>query len=188
MDTRTPAQRSRPSLLHRVILTVVGLGLVVGALAAFATVVLAGPRDGFSNGAPSVRLIDERGDIVDGSSHVLDVAGAYPGMPAQRSELRLRNSGSVPAAFDLAAIEVRTAGGANLDRVLLLTVRDSDSGRTVYRGRLSNLEISGGAAVQSGSSASYQVSVTWPDHGGDANQYQGATIGFTVEATAHEAS
>jgi len=184
MDTRTTTQR--PSLLRRVTLTVLGAGLVVGALAAGATAVLAGPRDGFATDAPSVRLVDERGDVVDGSSHVLDVAGAYPGMPAQRSELRLRNSGSVPAAFELAATELRI-GGADLDRVLLLTVRDADTGRTVYRGRLSDLEISGAGAVQPGSSATYQVSVTWPNHGGDVNQYQGATIGFTVEATAHEA-
>lgn len=185
MDTPTPAKRSRPSILQRAILTVLGLGLVVGALAAGATVVLASPRDGFSTEAPTVRLVDERGDVVDGSSHVLDVPGAYPGMPAQRSELRLRNSGSVPAAFELAVTDVRIAG-ADLDRVLLLTVRDADTGQTIYRGRLSTLEIPGAGAVQPGSSTTYQVSVTWPDHGGDANLYQGATIGFTVEATAHE--
>jgi hypothetical protein len=190
MDTRTRPGRidRRPSLLRRVIVSALGVGLVVSGLAVGATVALAGPRDGFVTGGPSVGMIDGRGHVVDPTSHVLDVTAAYPGMPAQRSELRLQNTGSVPAAFDVTALDLVTTGRESLDRVLVITVNDGSTGRILYRGRLSKLEFAGSGSVKPGSSAAYDVAVTWPGRDGDTNLYQGATISFTVRASAHESA
>ena len=43
-----------------------------------------------------------------------------------------------------------------------------------------------GAAIEPGASATYHVDVTWPDHGGDMNVYQGASLTFTVTAAAQQ--
>jgi hypothetical protein len=188
MDTPTKTERhSGPSRARRAVITVVGAGLLFAGLVQGAVAVASsGPGYGFQTEAPSVRLVDEHGSAIGTSSHVMDVPGAYPDMPIQRFDLHLQNSGSHPAAFDLAATDLRSAGRRSLDGVLLVTVRDEATDRVLYRGRLSELAVSGSASVEPGSSANFRVEVEWADRGGDSNVYQGASLSFTITATSKE--
>jgi hypothetical protein len=184
---RTVGPRSGANAARRVIITIAAVGVVAGGIiAGAATIAAAGPRAGFRTGSLQVAVLGDGGSVSDTSRHAFDVAGAYPGMPAQRSHLELQNSGTVPAAFDVSTTDVQPLGRRSLDDVLVVTIRDADTGSLAYRGPLSALRISGTKTVAPGTSTTYDVALTWPDLVDvDANDYQGAALAFTVQATAH---
>lgn len=181
--------RTVATAARRTIVTIAAVGVVTaGIIAGAATIAAAGPRAGFTTDSVQVAVVGEGPSVADPTRHAFDVAGAYPGMPAQRSHLELRNSGSVSAAFDVTTTDVQPLGRRSLDDVLVVTVREAGTGSLAYRGPLSTLRISGTANVAAGASMTYDVALTWPSRPGvDVNDYQGASLAFTVRATAHAA-
>ena len=173
MDTRTSTLRKRLSIkIAASLLLVVGLG----SLLALTQVASASSNvHGFENGSLEVRF--EGGN----RGPVLDVAGAYPGMPARSSEIVLKNSGSLPAGYTVASTHVT----GSLDRALRLVVSDQATGRNVYSGRLSGLSFSGTADLQPGQSATYVARISWPStaHVGGV-----ASVSFDMQLVARDAT
>jgi hypothetical protein len=183
--TTSPSANRRPAVsgTRRMVVSVVAAGLVlmglVQAKAAFAS---QDPAAGFQARHTSVRIVDAHGAVVGTTSRLVDVPAAYPGMPAWSFDLHLKNTGSDPARFSLGAKDVVRSGARTMERQLVVTIKGR--GRVLYRGRLSDLHVSDGVSVASGSSVTYSVEIAWPDRGGDDNGFQGAAISFTIAATA----
>lgn len=184
--SESPRTSTSPSRNRRIRATITVLVIVAGCLAAgAATVATAAPGTGFSHESLQVAIVSEDGSIADPMRQAMDVGGMAPGMPARRSTLELRNSGTTPATFDLSITDLRPQGRRSLEDVLVVTVLDAEDGSRSYRGRLSKLAVIGSRVVAPGSSVSYDVTIAWPQQAGlDANEYQGAGISFSLEATA----
>jgi len=187
----TPMETGRSAVIaiRRVAVTILGAALLVAGVSVGAvTIADAEPMPGFESGTLRLELAGAAGTMAGPSSHVFDVAGAYPGMPKQRSDLTLRNSGSLPGAFEVSVTDLRATGTRSLDEVLGVIVRERSTEAAVYRGPLSELEFAHPTPLAPGASVTYEITVAWPDRGVDANAYQGASLGFTLRATAHSAT
>jgi hypothetical protein len=171
--TRHPAH-SVVSLVSLVLMSVV---LTLG----IARVVMAAPRDGSAHGGLRVEAVNADGRVST-SSDVIDVSGAYPGMPARTSTFEVRNPGTLPVTFAVTSVDLVASGPRSLDDVLRITVRDPVTGSIDYRGRLSGLSIERTRALAAGASATFTVQVTWPNTPAD-DTYQGAGLHFSLMAT-----
>lgn len=131
-----------------------------------------------SSGA--IAFVDEAGRVLQAPLIALD--NAYPGMPAQRSTVRLRNSGDLDEAFSVRA-EVSDTGSGSLADVLVIRVTDEATGELVYQGPLSGLSFDRTASLRPGEVATYTAAITWPPTTRD-DLYQGAGVSFTLKALA----
>lgn len=162
--------------------TIVGFVLMSLALTfGIQRVVMAAPLGGSEHGKLLVQGVDGNGRV-SSSSPVIDVSGAYPGMPAKTSTFEVRNTGTLPVTFAVNSADLVANGPSSLDDVLRITVRDPATGDTVYRGRLSGLRIEHAGVLAAGTAATFAVSVTWPNTPAD-DAYQGAGLRFSVVAT-----
>jgi hypothetical protein len=182
MDTRRSGtgRRGRRGFVVRVAGTAVLIvGLVVG-LSQVMAVAAANHRYGFQSEGSSVEFVDRRGNPVDGAS-LVDLEGLWPGMPARRSVVTLRNDGADGGRIAISS-DLEAPPTNSLDEVLLVTVKSRSSGLVVYRGRISELAFEDSPALQAGSSRSFVVAVTWPQSPAD-DRYQGEAISFGLTAT-----
>ena len=124
--------------------------------------------------------MDEAGSSLQGPVIALD--NAYPGMPAQRSELRLRNTGNLDEAFSVTT-KVSETGSRSLADVLVVRVTDEATGGLVYHGPLSGLSFDRAASLHPGEVARYVTAIAWPPTTRD-DLYQGAGVSFTLKARA----
>jgi hypothetical protein len=168
--TRPPAHTVVSLVLMSVVLT---LGI--------AHVVIAAPGNSPGQGALRVEAVDA-GGRVSTSADVIDVSGAYPGMPAQISTFEVRNPSALPVTFAVTSDGMVASGPRSLDDVLRITVRDPATGSVDYRGRLSGLSIERTRALAAGAFAMFTVQVTWPNTPAD-DAYQGAGLHFSLVAT-----
>ena len=168
--TRPPAETVVSLVLMSVVLT---LGV--------ARVVMAAPGSGSEPGTLRVEAVNADGRVSP-SSDIIDVSGAYSGMPAQTSTFEVRNPGTLPVTFALTSIDLVASGPRSLDDVLRVTVRDPVTGSVDYRGRLSGLSLERSRTLAAGASATFTVQVTWPNTPAD-DAYQGAGLHFTLVAT-----
>lgn len=67
--------------------------------------------------------------------------------------------------------------------MLVVSVKDLATGRIVYRGRLSGLSFDGGTSLKPSESASYEVTITWPQTDKD-DLYQGLGLSFALRGNA----
>ncbi len=139
--------------------------------------VMAAPVGSSEHGALLVQGVDGNGRV--SSSAVIDISGAYPGMPAQDSTFEVSNTGALPVTFAVSSRDLVASGPRSLDDVLRIAVRDPSTGVTVYRGRLSGLRIEHTDALAAGTAATFTVQVTWPVTAAD-DAYQGARLRFSV--------
>jgi hypothetical protein len=166
---------------RRPAITYVGLILMSLMLTlAIQRVVIAAPRGASGHQTLQVQGVDGNGRV-SSSARVIDVSGAMPGMRAQTSMFRVRNTGSVPLAFVVNTTGLMANGPHSLDNVLRIAVRDR-SGNLVYQGRISGLRIEHAGLLAAGSAAGFIVRTTWPSTPADA-AYEGAGMGFTVVAS-----
>jgi hypothetical protein len=169
--------RTRRSTHSVVGLVLMSLMLTLG----IERVVMAAPLGGSEHGALLVQGVDGHGRM-SSSSPVIDVSGAYPGMPAKASTFEVRNTGTLPVTFALNSADLVANGPLSLDDVLRITVRDPATGVLAYRGRLSGLRIERADVLVAGTAATFTVAVTWPNTPAD-DAYQGAGLRFSVVAT-----
>ncbi|MGH2595746.1 MAG: hypothetical protein ACRDH7_07260 [Actinomycetota bacterium] len=167
---------SRPSAHTVVSFVLLSVVLTLG----IAHVVMAAPPDHPWHGALRVEAGDS-GGRASASSDIIDVSGAYPGMPAQTSTFEVRNPGALPVTFAVTSTDLVVSGPRSLDDVLRITVRDPATGSVDYRGRLSGLSIERTRTLAAGASAMFTVQVTWPNTPAD-DAYQGAGLHFSLVA------
>jgi hypothetical protein len=161
--------------ISAILATAVFLTAAVSAAAAASREAGAGAA---SSGA--IAFADEAGRVLQAPVIALD--NAYPGMPVQRSALRLRNNGDLDEAFSVTA-EVSETGSRSLADVLVIRVTDEATGESVYQGPLSGLSFERAASLRPGEVASYVAAITWPPTTRD-DLYQGAGVSFTLKALA----
>lgn len=159
--------------------------VAVATLVTFATIAAAGAAageqgPGFQPAPARIAFVDGSGDLLRAPS--FDIAGAYPGMPAQRTSLSLRNIGDLEETFSVSSRLYRP-GARSLDDVLQVSVKDRATGEVVYRGKLSGLSFDGVASLATGESATYAVTITWPQTGKD-DLYQGLGLSFALRGDA----
>jgi hypothetical protein len=163
------------------------IGLVLTSLAltvGIQRMVMAAPRGGSEHAALQLQAVNANGRLST-KSRLIDVSGAYPGMPATRSTFMVRNAGTMPVAFSVSAADVAATGSSSLDDVLRIAVRTS-TGDLVYRGRLSRLRIQHTGILAPQTASTFTVDVTWPSSPSDA-AYQGAGMSFSIVADASAA-
>ena len=169
--------RMRPPAETVVSLVLMSVVLTLGV----ARVVMAAPGSGSEPGRLRVEAVDADGRVSP-SSDIIDVSGAYPGMPAQTSTFEVRNPGTLPVTFSLSSIDLVASGPRSLDDVLRVTVRDPATGSLDYRGRPSALTLERSRTLAAGAFNMFTVKVSWPNTPGD-DAYQGAGLHFTLVAT-----
>lgn len=140
--------------------------------------VMAAPVGSSEHGALLVQGVDGNGRV-SSSAQVIDISGAYPGMPAQDSTFEVSNTGALPVTFAVSSRDLVASGPRSLDDVLRIAVRDPSTGVMVYRGRLSGLRIEHTDALAAGTATTFTVQVTWPVTAAD-DAYQGAGLRFSV--------
>jgi hypothetical protein len=189
MNATATVQTTRILSLRRVTVTIVGVALLaLGVTVGADTIADAGTiRPGIESGTLALDRVEGDGTLADPTSAVFDAAGAYPGMPAQRSVLRLANTGTIAAVFEVSVVDLETQGPRSLDEVLRVTVRDGATGEAVYEGPVSGLRLEHPAALEPGASAAYVIRVSWPE-GADDDAYQGSALGFTIRTAARSAN
>lgn len=136
------------------------------------------PVGSSEHGALLVQGVDGNGRV-SSSAQVIDISGAYPGMPAQDSTFEVSNTGALPVTFAVSSRDLVASGPRSLDDVLRIAVRDPSTGVMVYRGRLSGLRIEHTDALAAGTATTFTVQVTWPVTAAD-DAYQGAGLRFSV--------
>jgi hypothetical protein len=167
--------------LARVISSIVAVAaFLAGAVSAAA----AASQEAGNTSSGAIAFVDEAGAVMQTPVVALDKA--YPGMPAQRSTLRLRNTGNLDEAFSVTA-HVSRNGSTSLDDVLVLRVTDETTGELVYQGPLSGLSFDGAAILRPGEIARYTAAITWPPTARD-DLYQGVGVSFKLEALASSAA
>jgi hypothetical protein len=158
--------------------------LTLGGAAA-AHVAFAKPETGFVAGSHRIAFVTDDGRRMEAPE--IAVAGAYPGMHANDSIVRLENEGTLAETFTLAATTAASASHS-LDDVLRVTVLDRSTGSVVYAGRISELSFRGASTLAPDQTAEFVVQISWPETGRNDSAYQGQTIGFSLVAAAHPAA
>lgn len=156
------------------------LATAVFLTAAVSAAAAASREAGTGSSSGGIAFVDEAGGILQ--TPVIALDNAYPGMPAQRSVLRLRNTGTLDEAFSVTA-EISGYGSRSLADVLVVRVTDEATGGLVYHGPLSGLSFDRAASLRPGEVARYVAAIAWPPTTRD-DLYQGAGVSFTLKALA----
>jgi hypothetical protein len=134
-----------------------------------------------SAGTVEVELVTSAGLLQ--TEPILAITDASPGMTAQTSSIRIKNNGTMAAAFELTAENLTFSSGADLNDVLRIVIRDQ-SNQVLYSGSISNLSVEI-PSLAAGSTLTWGVSVDWPDLAQvDDNPYQGAALTFAFQVSA----
>lgn len=162
------------------------LTLVVGASTAFAI-----SQSNADRAAAAANDVDIAFIAPDGggqSAPSFDAARAFPGMDPQRAVVAIRNSGTVPAVYDVRVKVGATSAGPALADVLVVAVRRLSDGVVVYRGALTGAGFTVADPLAADRTERYAMSIRWPDGGARDNAYQGAELSFDIAARARAAT
>lgn len=133
-----------------------------------------------SSGVIAVELVDATGTLL--SAPIVNISNAAPSMSSKVHTVRIKNSGTLPAAVLLHTGNVVSDPTSDLNDVLVATV--TDGADTLYSGSLSNLSVNI-ASLAADSTLSLTLTITWPDVVNvDDNPYQDSLMSFAVIADA----
>jgi len=132
-------------------------------------------------GTISVSLVDAAGVIQ--TTPIVAITAAAPAMATRTSTIRIRNSGSLPAAVRVHTGNLASATANNLNSVLVAKVIDSTNAQ-LFTGSLSDLSVSL-ASVAAGQTVVLTLQITWPDLAAiDDNPFQDSVLTFEISADA----
>lgn len=150
--------------------------LILTAAAAAAARDAATVGRGSRTGVLRVDFVDSSGRITHQQS--VDVSGASRWMSPKSTPIKLRNTGTIAAAYTISA-DLETTGDHSLDDVPIATVTN-DAGQTLYQGRLSGLTLTE-SHLEPGLATTYWLHITWPSTAGDIAS-QGRSLSFLLLA------
>jgi hypothetical protein len=106
---------------------------------------------------------------------VIDAGGLVPG-DSVSGAMVLTGTGDVPGSYTLSASGLTdTSTSPRLADTLVLSIRDTTAGRTLYDGAASGFSSVALGSISPGESHGYSVTLTYPD-GTNDSRLQGATM------------
>lgn len=133
-------------------------------------------------GTLQVQLVDASGNPLAGP--IVSVADAMPAMATKTYSVRLRNSGSLPAAVELHSSNLVDGTANSLNDVLVATVKNGAT--TLYTGNVAGISAQL-SSIAAGTTATLTLELTWPDLPAvDDNPYQDAVLTFALVADASQ--
>ena len=165
-----PAERGK--LIAATMAFVVGAALLLAARAA-----AVGTH--FQSGTVGAEFTDPLGRPT--RDPVMTVTGAAPGMSPAHGFIRVRITGTLPAAYTVSAANLLPAGRHSPAGVLVAGVSNT-AGRSLYSGSLSGLRVNE-ERLEPGQTRTYELWISWPPTPED-NASQGRSLAFTLQLAA----
>ena len=113
-----------------------------------------------------------------------NVEDAVPGMRPEHRTVTIANPGTVPVAYDFGVTVTREPGELSVADVLVVSIKDPQSGTLLYRGSLADVRVAGTTHIAPGQHVAHDMTISWPDGGPSDNRYQGLTTDFELTARA----